>query len=109
MSLVRLLLPPLLLLPAAPRLLSAQQSPPGRQQDTVAIRIDSSGRVVGCRNIPNGVACTRKAPEPSTNCSMPIVRPDSTRVVPMPRVKTDSLHTQPMPVLVPGCARDKKK
>ncbi len=108
MSLIRLLLPSMLLLPAGPRLLSAQQTPPSRQSDTVAIRIDSSGRVVGCQTA-KGVACTRKAAEPSTTCSMPTLRPDTARVVPMPGVKNDSLHTQPMPVAVPGCAPEKKK
>jgi hypothetical protein len=109
MSLIRLLLAPMLLLTAGSRLLPAQQSPPARQSDTVTIRIDSSGHVAGCRNISNGVACTRTAAAPRTKCSMPTVRPDTTRVVAMPSVRADSMHTQPMPVAVPGCTPDKKK
>ena len=108
MSLTRLLLPSLFLLPAAPRLLSAQQTPPTRRPDSTAAPLDS-GRLVGCDKTSKGVVCVRTSTEPTTNCSMPTMQAATTRVVPMPRVKSDSLHTLPMPVAAPGCNPDKKK
>lgn len=108
MSLTRLLLPSLLLLPAAPRLLSAQQAPPTRRPDSIAAPLDS-GRLLGCDKTSKGVVCVRALPKPSIDCSMPTMQADTTRVVPMPRVKSDSLHAQPMPVVAPGCTPDKKK
>lgn len=108
MSLTRVLLPSLFLLPAAPRLLSAQQTPPTRRPDSIAVPLDS-GRLAACNKTSNGVVCVRTSTEPTTNCSMPTMQADTTRVVPMPRVKSDSLHTLPMPVAAPGCNPDKKK
>ena len=108
MSLTRLLLPSLLLLPAAPLLLSAQQTPPTRRPDSLAVPLDS-GRLAGCHETSKGVICVHTLAQPSANCSMPTMQADTTRVVPMPRIKSDSLHAQPMPVVAPGCTPDKKK
>ena len=108
MSLTRLLLPSLFLLPAAPRLLSAQQTPPTRRPDSITVPLDSA-RLVGCDKTSKGAVCVRALPKPSNDCSMPTMQADTTRVDPMPRLRSDSLHTLPMPVAAPGCNPEKKK